>query len=261
MNQPAISIEDLSRYLDGEVTPEEHARLAKLLGDCAMSQKVLARLREVTQTISTAIAEQAPPIENAPTNGCFDDDTLIRLADNKLNPAEQHRVEAHALGCQYCMRRVVESVRSAVSMNMATWRELPEKVRNDQRLAPLKNIKPQARKFDIADAVHAEIISTMVANEKTSKDFTVGEYVLRVTVLAQRGEFANLELLLLHHDKPKPQTEITVLVSGVETKVFRGATSLDGRILVRRLRAGAYDIYLHAANLVVTALIGEQAKK
>lgn len=253
MNGPAVSIEELSRYIDGAVSPDEKTDIETRLAGCSVSQRLLARLQEVTREIGEAIAEEAPVVENAPTLGCLDDDTLIRLADNQLNPAERHRAEAHAASCQYCLRRICESVRSAVTMETSNWKELPERVRNDPRLSPLKSVKPRPRKIDRGDAVRGEISCVLNERQKVSKDFSVGDYMLRVGIVPQRDGLANIELTVWQGGQTKQQTEITITVGNSDTRVFRGSTSLDGRILVRRLREGDYDIFFNAANLLVTA--------
>ena len=257
MNTPAVSIEELSRYLDGEVTPEEQADIETRLATCPVSQRLLERLREVTKEIGEAISEQSPVVENAPTLGCLDDDTLIRMADNQLNPAEYHRVEAHAASCTYCLRRISECVRSAVSMEVSNWKKLPAKLRSDPRLAPLKNVKPRPRKIDPGDAIRGEIVCPLGMRQRLTRVFPANGYGLQVSIAPQRDGLANIELSAVFDGQPKAQAELLVVVSGTDTKVFRGTTSLDGRILIRRLHAGAYDIFFSAANLMVTAKMPE----
>ena len=260
MNGPAVTIEELSRYIDGQVTPEERTDIEARLAGCPVSQRLLERLTEVTKEIGEAISEQPPVVENAPTMGCLDDDTLIRLVDNQMSQAELHRVEAHAASCNYCLRRLCECARSAMAVEVSNWKELPAAIRNDPRLAPLRHVKPRPRKVDFGDVIRGALRCDLDAHQPVSKVFTVRDYAMTVTVQPQRDKLANLEFLITRDEAPASQTEILVTTSGTDTSVFRGSTSLDGRSMIRRMRVGAYDVFFPVANLLVTVTLTAAAK-
>lgn len=255
MNGPAVTIEELSRYIDGQVSPEERAEIESRLAGCAVSQRLLQRLTEVTREIGEAISDQPPVVENAPTMGCLDDDTLIRLVDNQMGQAELHRVEAHAASCNYCLRRLCECARSAMAVEVSNWKELPASIRNDPRLAPLRSVKPRPRKVDFGDVIRGAMACDLDLHQPASKVFNVRTYAMTVTVSPQRDKLANIEFLITNNEEPSSQTEIIVTNSGTDTSVFRGSTSLDGRSMIRRMRSGAYDVFFPAANLLVTVTI------
>ena len=255
MNGPAVTIEELSRYIDGQVTPEERADIEARMTGCAVSQRRLQRLTEVTKEIGEAISEQPPVVENAPTMGCLDDDTLIRLVDNQMGPAELNRVEANAASCNYCLRRLCECARSAMAMEVSNWKELPAGIRNDPRLAPLRYVKPRPRKVDFGDVVRGAMACDLNQRQPVSKAFNVRSYTLTLTVAPQRDKLANIEFLITDNEQPSSQTEIIVTDNQTAASVFRGSTSLDGRSLIRRMRSGVYDVFFPAANLLVVITI------
>ncbi|GHV22513.1 hypothetical protein AGMMS49959_13460 [Planctomycetales bacterium] len=244
----AVSIEELSRYIDGEVSSDEQLDLERRLLTCPAGGQILDRLRDAMLEIGLALLEQRMLPENAPTDHCLTDDQLVRLADNALTPAELPLVETHVAACPHCTRRVLETTRAAVTVDAANWRELPENLRDDPRLAPLKNVKPKPRKMEYANIKKKKFTGRLRGNVQ-EEFFNANGYLLKLTIRPQIGDFANIEVLVMHGEKPRSQEEVLVTSSEQTTPIFRGSTSLDGRVLVRRLRAGVYFISLVSARL------------
>lgn len=274
MPEPAVSIEQLSRLIDGELSTEEAAAVESSLAGCPTSRRLLAGLREIHTELAAAIV-QNPLLENDATSvDCLDADTLMLLAEGKLSPAEMEKAEEHAAGCPRCLRQLLLEMRSHTSMKAAHWRELPPEVTEHPRLRGMPHHpKPQETKgYEKIKPLHkdagasvlpeggelhltGQIRHSLTGRTTTQQSFQSGEFSLSVQLRDSGNTSANLEILVQREKKPLWETEIIVAEPQVDRKIFRGLTSRDGRVLVRKLKVGSYEIQLPAAALRVTLAI------
>lgn len=303
MALPAVSIEELSRLIDGQLSPAEEASVQERLSGCDLSRRLLEGMREVHAELAAAFLEN-PPLENDPlTPDCLNEDALMLLAEGKLPLERLREAEAHAAGCPRCLRALLLEMRSHVSMQTGHWRDLPPEITNhpwfrgvkfrtsgkaastplpqeeegktvpgpgkiskDAERTPAAASSRGNKPADPTEATGAAAIPTemIYAGElrhsvadrgQTQRAFTLGEFVLNVLVKGGDGQTVNLELQLFKLRKPWWEAELFVSEQHTERKIFRGLTSRDGRVLVRKIRTGGYEIQAPAANLRATLVV------
>lgn len=302
MNGPEVSIEELSRLIDGQLSQDEETSVRQRLESCAISRRLLEGMREVHAELAAAILEH-PPVEDAPRSpGCLDEDTLMLLSEGKL-PAESLRAaEAHAAGCARCLRALLLEMRSQTSMKSARWRDLPPEVTGHPWLrglpmagkagthaaahpqtpageAPMEGKRAAPKAEEIVGhgsgvgglerleaeaaaqeqeqelAVTGEMRHAVSSRNQTQRSFAAGEFSIIVTLRGTDGQTANLEIQVLKQRQPLWEAEVSVAEQGTERKIFRGLSSRDGRVLIRKLKVGGYDIIVPAAELRVTLAV------
>ena len=312
MAGPEVSIEELSRFIDGQLSAEEAATMEQRLASCAVSRRLLEGMREVHAELAAAFLEQ-PPQEDTPAQpGCLDGDTLMLLAEGKLSAAGLKAAEAHAVGCPRCLRALLLEMRSHTSMKAAHWRDLPPEVTGHPWLRGIPmnggktgGKKPGVGRTDAEDvsgreaspvngeggssrkggqpssdregripgvgglerleqAAQAEEKELIVVGEvrheigsrgQTQRSFAAGDFVMIVILRSADSQSVNLEIQVLKQRKPLWEAEVGVAEQGTDRKIFRGLSSRDGRVLIRKLKAGGYDIIVPVAALRVTLAV------
>ena len=82
---PKVTIEELSRLIDGELTPEERQDIEARLEACPVSQALRERLQGLTNTVSTLILAAPQMPEAARSEACLGEGVLCR-PPNRLPP-------------------------------------------------------------------------------------------------------------------------------------------------------------------------------
>lgn len=243
---PHVSIEELSRLLDGELSPRERADLETRMKRDPLAVALLARMREITGRIAGAILTQ--PDAPAPAGtACVQEDTLLALADGRLPEAEERRIEPHILACPACLRRVLEALRTATAMRRGRFPALPDAVREDVRFRALLHVKERTPPPTVGTLV-------LVLNAGESVEGVFGleaGYRMRVSLRAMDAEVARGDISVSWTEKPKGGVEFSLVERGTGRKIFRGLTDPRGEVLVKRIRAGCYDAHVPAGNLTV----------
>ena len=96
--------DELSAYLDNELAPAEHQRIAAHLHSCSACSEMLSALQQNRQMVAD-LSHPAPSTLKdavmAEIHTQFQDE-LSAYLDNELAPAEHQRIEAHLHACNEC---------------------------------------------------------------------------------------------------------------------------------------------------------------
>lgn len=269
MKKPDLSIEELSRLLDGELNPEEERDIRARLERCELSRKLLTGMQELTATLSGAIAQavsEAPPAETG--TACLDDETLMLLSERKLKPEQLARVERHAAGCRHCLNAILREMRANLSMNAGKWRDLPDEVIDNPRLGGLPGIKKaqEARKKRKTAAAEEEMPAdiavesygyTLSSGTTQSKVFACADNSIHLKITPNKDHTVNIELQLMRGGVALREAEVTIREKPSLRKIFRGLCNREGRIMVRKLRAASYEVFAESIRFMLRLNINE----
>jgi hypothetical protein len=93
--------EEISRYVDGELKPDEARVVAGHLRDCPGCRLLAADLVSARRMLRESAVEGSPP---ASAPGCPDEEYLLAYADGSLRTAEREKIAAHLVSCARCSR-------------------------------------------------------------------------------------------------------------------------------------------------------------
>ncbi len=244
--QAKVAIEELSRYLDGEVTPAERADIERRLGECRLSAALLGRLRELTETVGRGILIAPPPaVEAEPAEDCPDDSSLLLLADGKLAPAAKKRLEEHVAGCARCMRAVLEHLRSSVTMAGGRWPQLPPEVAARKELGGLS----RARRASAPEDSAGEMVIDLGQDRKVVKSKQLGDHLVEVTLIPLSRDQARLELVVTLRKDPLAKQGVSLANAESGRKFYGDQTDAKGKVVVKRLPAGLYRASLDGREI------------
>ncbi len=255
MANPLVSIEELSRLIDGQLSEDEKAGILARIAQCDISKKLYDGMNELTQSLSKGIIEDGgkPPAEVDETQ-CPNEQNLMLLQENHLSPAMAKKIEAHVACCSQCLAKLMTEVRSAVSMNNANWKELPDHVITDPRLGglaknrkkPVKEPKKLVNVQTQEDDNLFHIDFDYVVGNTCNKEFPLPTGNLALNLKSQADSTVNAELTLRNSKGYLANSEVIVWDVKNKRKIFRGLSSSNGKIVLRRLRANIYDLQSEA---------------
>jgi len=104
------TLEEISRYVDGELPPEAAREVADHLRDCPACRQRASELVSARRTLRESSVESSPP---SMSPGCPDEESLLAYADISLCPAERRKIAAHLVSCARCSRLAAIASRSA----------------------------------------------------------------------------------------------------------------------------------------------------
>lgn len=102
--------EEISRYVDGELPPDEARGVAAHLRDCPGCRKLAADLVSARRTLRASAVAGSPP---AVSPGCPGEENLLAYADGSLRPAERRKIAAHLVSCARCSRLAASAGQTA----------------------------------------------------------------------------------------------------------------------------------------------------
>jgi len=251
--KPRVTIEELSRLIDGEIPESERRDLEARIAGCPMSQALRARLEELTQAVTRALVTSPRPPLPARTETCLPEDVLLRLADGRLSEREKETVEAHVLECERCMVLVLESLRAAVSMESGTWPDLPAEVEDHQQIRALVTV--QEREPDPEEEGRMALV--LGQDEAKTQTFGSGPLSVRAALRALSARQGRLLLTVKEHLQPKAGQEIVLTNPKTKRKFFTGRTNEAGHVTVARLPAGHYVAHFPGSQLKIEIRIDE----
>lgn len=269
MKKPELSIEELSRLLDGEISPEDERDIRARLERCELSRKLLAGMQELTATLSEAIVQSLPQTTPAETgSACLNDETLMLLSERKLKPEQLARVERHAAGCRHCLSAILREMRANISMNSGKWRDLPDEVIDNPGLSGLPGIKKaqEARKKRKTAATEEEVPTdvavenygyTLSSATTQSKVFACADNSIHLKITPNRDHTVNIELQLMRGGVALREAEVTIREKPSLRKIFRGLCNREGRIMVRKLRPASYEVFAESIRFMLRLSINE----
>ncbi len=250
---PRVTIEQLSRLLDGEVAPEERQRIEEELTANPVVQAMLERLRDLSRTVAGDILRQPSPPAEATGPQCLGDEALLKLADNLLPPGELRVIEAHINECPRCLARVVESLRAAASMAGGHWPELPDSVKGERDVRLLVHAMKRPEDED-------ELATLRYVLEEGNAFRTAvsgGALTAGVAIAPASRNAVEVMLEITAASSPQVQQEVIVTDSQTHRKVAGGRANAFGRYQIKRLRPGRYNIHFPGSSLVIQLQIVE----
>lgn len=263
MDKPKVSIELISRLIDGELSPEQTKQVELLVEQCDISRKLLQSMREFTSEFGQAVMEAPVLDDNTRTDNCLDQSTLMLLAEGTLSKAKLKEAELHAVKCPRCLKLILQETRSQVGMSRDNWKDLPDEVKADPRLGGIKYRKPahkpkprpQKEPEEKPEDTSFDFECSASDKAKKSQTFINGDYSLQITSKGLRSGLT-LEIRVKRNGKPLEQSEVTISENVTARKIFRGLTaSSTGMLMVRRLHRGRYMLHLPAAAIEVNLFI------
>lgn len=258
MNAPLVTIEELSRMIDGELEGSMLEDVRARMDQCPISKQLFQRMQELTSVVAGAIIEA--PINNDEPMGldCLSDEALLALGDGRLGGDDLLDAERHAITCKRCLRRILQGARSAVTMQSDNWQELPDDIRNDPRINIVANLGAKRREYVAREKAKNEVELNIIgkleyvmsAGNKAEKAFVLAPLSIVLNLKSPTSGAATLEVSAYTKDAPMSQVEFVVNVSGGK-KIFRGLTGNEGKIVVRRMYQGSFDIHIPAKHAAI----------
>ncbi len=234
--KPRVTIEELSRLIDGELSDAERTEIERRLAACPVSQALKQRLEQLTRAVSGAILETPPAPGDRPTDACLNETTLVRLADGRLAPAEKEAVEDHVLACERCLLLVLEHLRTAVSMQAGAWPKLPPAVEERQEIRALVNVKER----DPSSEAETKLAVDLTRPARATETFGSGDLSVDVVLRPLSTTQAHLGIAIKERLRAKKNQEVVITDAKTKRKFFTGLTNAQGHLEVRRLPAGRY---------------------
>ncbi len=256
MESPKLTIEELSRFIDNELSESQREEISQKLAECATSEQLLTRLRELTSQVSMSILSSVP--EESPVNSdeCLTEEDIIEIVEHKASQAKLNKAEKHISSCRRCMLLILQNIRTAVSMNANNWLDLPEDVAADSRISVVSRIRRPDHCIERTEEQLGEIRFNLKGDKtELTQSFSKGKYLLELTLKKISSEVASIAINLQHNQKPKSQAELILTITPDGKQVFRGLTDQSGRSLIRRVQTEDYILSLKDINAIVAMKI------
>ena len=256
MKFPKLTIEELSRFIDNEMSKEQRAEVSRKLSECPTSEQLLYRLRELTSQVSLNILTSAPEHDTEDSSNCLSEDDIIAIVEHKASQAKLNQAEQHIAGCRRCLLLVLQNIRTAISMSSNNWQELPEELITDSRLQPVSRIKRPDHCVKYTNEQIGEIRFNLGGSKsELRQEFAKGPYAVQLLIKRISPEVASLELTFTHEGSPKSQSELTLTITPDQKQVFRGLTGQNGKTLIRRVQIEDYILSFKDLSAIIAIKI------
>lgn len=236
--KPKVSIDELSRYLDGQVTEEERAELEERISSCPLSKALKVAFEQAMESIGSAILTARPCTEEEQTEDCLDDSIIMRIADKNITPAEEDKIEAHILRCRCCLSRVVANLRTARRMESGNWPKLPDSVMNNSNIRQLVVTEDEPVAEDWEEVVYN------VGSKERGFVFEKQNVSVSITLKPFAAGMTSMSVSVYEKLRSKLGQEVVLVNSATHRKTFTGTTNAVGVINVNKLPAGEYQLHL-----------------
>lgn len=243
---PRVSLEMLSRLIDGQLTDAERAEVETQLASCPLSQALKDALEGLMDNVNGAmLADVAAQTDES--SDCVDEETLMRAADGKLGAAEQESVETHLAGCNLCLARVLEHLRTAHKMSGRRFPALPDEIAQRDDVRALVNWQPAPT----VEEVLATLTIGLGSPETRSATVDAGSLSVRAHAQAESGDRCRLELEIRADLRALPGQAVVVTRKQDHRRIFTGASNNQGLVELPRVPAGHYLLYLPGQPLKI----------
>ncbi len=247
-----VTIEELSRLIDGEVSDAERLDIERRISACPVSQAMRNAFAEITHSISAATLRQPLPSQmETPTSDCLDADTLAQIADGHLMGRAKTAAEDHIMQCEVCLAVVLDSLRTSRRMARGDWPAIPKDIAEEREVRLI--IHAQERESDQEEWSTAEVDVTQ--DQPASAAFSSGSFSARIVLTPLPRHRARVEMLLKDRRSPKRGVELILTNSETHRKVFTGNSDADGNIRIARLPAGRYQAHFRGQDLKIEILV------
>ena len=240
-----LTIEELSRLLDGEISIEEQRDIENRLAACPASQA----LKEAMHTLSQAFVEAllTAPLPAAPGEDCPDDETIATLIDGELSDSEKAAAEEHFSRCARCLQTVARHLRVSLRLQAGGWPTLPPQVAGEAS-------QPRILLHAQAPSLHEKWQTLSIVLQRqavVSRCLSAKTLVASFVLTRLDDEQASLALEVKEKQRPCAGQSVIVIHRKSRRKHFSGATDASGRLEIPRLPIGTYDIHFAATGLKV----------
>lgn len=247
---PKVSLEELSRWIDGEVTPEERMDIERRLRACPASAAILQRLQDVTGRVATAILSAPPsplPLEGP---NCLDESLLSHLADGSLSPSERERIETHLAECRSCFRLVFETLRAEARLRKGEWPDLPSDVVASPPIQALLHRPPPP-----PQEIWGELSLHLASESASSRLFSEGPCTVLVVMRSVERGKVRIECTLDEEGMRVVGRSIVVSDDATHRKLFSGKTDRQGLVRIPPLSPGRYTLHIEETRLKIALWI------
>ena len=252
MDLPKLTLEELSRFLDNELSESQREEVLEKLSECSTSEQLLSRLRELTTQISLNILTSSPGQDYEETAECLSEDDIIEIAEHKASTAKINQAEKHIASCKRCLLLVLQNIRTVVSMNANNWQDLPEQLATDSRISAVSKIKRPTHCIERAEEHMGEIRFNLAGNKSTlEQNFNKGKFSIDLILKKISTDIASIAITFSYDNKPKSQAEFTLTITPDAKQVFRGLTGQDGKTLIRRIQPEDYILRFKDIKAVI----------
>lgn len=248
--KPRVSMEEVSRLVDGQLTPAERVDVEARLASCAMSRAIKLAFEQLGSRMQQALLQSAPPAPSSSAEGCIDDATLVRLADGTLPEAQSLVVEEHLLGCRHCLVLLMQNLRTARRMAERAWPEIPEEaIRANPSMRSLVNWqeRPEEESW--------EIVRFDPSAGEAQQTFGAGSLSVTVQLTPLDRGGVSIGMVAKEHLRSLAGQEVVVHDPEARRKIFSGRTDAHGRVAIRRVPEGRYQVHFSSSDLRVELVI------
>jgi len=220
---------------------------------CPVSAALFDRLERITQRLSAEAPAVRDPAHLPASDECIDEETLLRLADDRLGAAARRRVEEHALGCERCLLLILRHLRTTASIDAGGFPEIPAAVRERKEIRVLVHAQEREATEETLGVIHIDLATERAVTETIAG----GGLSLRLLLTPLPGARARLEARLKSGLRPEAGREVVLADERTRRKVFTGTTNRQGYCAVARLPVGAYLLHLSGRSLKARIQIEE----
>lgn len=249
---PLVSIEELSRYMDGQVSDEEAASIEQRLEECPLSRAMKEAFERLMNRVGIAVLTSAPAAPGNPGGDCLDESLILKVVDGSLSPVDRTSIEEHMLTCEKCLALVLQNLRTAHRMRAGRWPEIPEAVLQQTAMRSLVNTKerPPEEAWESASFTPSEM-------PEAACTFGRGDIAATLVLAALPRAGAKLDITVKEHLRSLAGMEVVITDADSHRKVFTGRTNAHGRVSINRLPTGRYQIHFPSSELKIELTIEE----
>lgn len=240
-----LSLDDLSRLLDGQCSPVEQADLEDAFQRSSSGRALLNLYKKLSADLTSGFAaESARRQAEAETEASdLDDDTLLDLANGTLSDEAHRQLEQRLETNPALFRELLGHMRASLCMAMGEWPAVPKEVTERDDLRGLGAPPPPPEE---GESVTISISLGESEREEAVVSYGKARLFLALTALPGR-DAAGLELRLLRSGRPWPGVEVVLAEAAAHKKLATRDTLPDGTQHFRRLGDGEYDVFLPEA--------------
>ncbi len=249
--KPRVTLEELSRLLDGELPEAAGKDVQRRLAECPVSRALLSRMKGLTSSIAQAILTASPAQDTPATAECLNESLLMRMADNRISEDEKQRIEEHIMECERCIRMVLENLRTTASMHSGKWPALPPEVGESEQVRSLINTRE--REPDHEDP--GRISFSLDQEKAVTHTFGSGHIAAKVILGRASGNRARVEFMFKERLQPKAAQEVVLTNAKTRRKIFTGISDTHGHLVIDRLPRGEYVAHFSDSDLKIEITI------
>ena len=259
MDKPLLTLEELSRLIDNELSERDKIVIEKKLAECKTSEQLLDRLKKLTEEVARSILSTEHNFITQETPNCLSEEEIIDIIEDKASEEKLQKVEKHISSCSRCLLLMMQHIRTSVSMNANNWQELPDHIKKDSRIKVINKITRPDHCIETTNEIIGELqINLKNGASSVSQEFGKGHFAAKLTLSRKGNEVANLEIFYSFKKKPRQQIEFILTELNSGKQVFRGLTATNGKILIRRLQPNNYFLNIKDIDASIRLTISQE---